>query len=104
GLARARRAAQVLAEDDDRLVGLSSQLVLLRNQTAVSLFRLGRADEALRALEGGLEPPAGSSDHALHHTLAIRAGVLAHVGAMRHARAMRDRADALDWPEGARDD
>lgn len=104
GLGRARQAAQALSAADDRLAGLSSQLVLLRNQTAISLFRLGRADEALQALEGGLTPPAGSSEHALHHTLAIRAGVLAHVGAMTAARAMRDRADALDWPEGARDD
>lgn len=104
GLARTRAAVEVLAEPDDRLADLSSQLVSLHNQTAISLFRLGRAGEALETLDVAIGRPVGGTDHPLHHTLAIRAGLLAHVGAMRVAREMRERSDALGWPEGAMND
>ncbi|HLS74836.1 MAG TPA: LuxR C-terminal-related transcriptional regulator [Actinomycetaceae bacterium] len=104
GLARTRAAAEALDGTDDRLADLAPQIVLLRNQTAVSLFRLGYAGEALTVLDAALEPRAGEVDHPLHHTFSIQAGVLAHVGAMHLAEEMCARADALDWPSGARDD
>jgi LuxR family maltose regulon positive regulatory protein len=104
GLARTRAAAELLEEPGDRLAALASQLRRLRTQTAVSLFRLGRPEEALRVLDGALALEPGESEHLLHHALALRAGVLAHVGAMGAAAETLRRADALDWPEGARDD
>lgn len=104
GLGRTRAAAQVLAEPDDRLADLSRQVVSLHNQTAISLFRLGRAGEALETLDVALARDAGGTAYSLQHTWAIRAGLLAHVGAMRAARQMRERVGALEGPTDGQSD
>lgn len=103
GMARTRAAAQALRQPTDGLSQLGSQLTLLHNQTAISLFRLGLVDEALATLDIALARRDRENQQGLRHAKALRAGVLAHLGAMKASQEMLDRAAALDLAEDTRD-
>lgn len=101
-LFRARSATRMLDEWSSE-VGPRPAEPVLRTQLAISFFRAGHIPEALRVLEDALAAPVDAPALALHQAVSIKAGILAHLGAMTASRALLRQAEQLPWPEGLRD-